>query len=262
MIRSLWTAATGMAAQALNVDVIANNLANVNTAGFKRGRANFQDLMYQQIKSPGAEASASGTQLPTGTQVGLGVRTSGVESIFMEGSIKQTDNPLDLAIEGRGFFQILLPNGELAYSRAGSFSLDNQGQIVTPDGNILQPALNIPADALSINIGPDGTVSVEQPGATSTVIGQIQLVDFSNPAGLTHLGHSIYQASNASGEAIIGNAGENGLGTLAQGMLEMSNVNIVEEMVNLIAGQRAYEMNSKAVQAGDEMLQIANNIRR
>jgi len=262
MIRSLWTAATGMAAQALNVDVIANNLANVNTAGFKRGRANFQDLMYQQIKSPGAEASTSGTQLPTGIQVGLGVRAAGVESVFMEGSIKQTDNPLDLAIEGRGFFQILLPNGELAYTRAGSFSLDSQGQIVTPDGNILQPALNIPADTLSINISADGTVSVEQPGAVSTVIGQIQLVDFSNPAGLTHLGHSLYQSSNASGEPITGNAGENGFGTLAQGMLEMSNVNIVEEMVNLIAGQRAYEMNSKAVQAGDEMLQIANNIRR
>ncbi|OIO68425.1 MAG: flagellar basal-body rod protein FlgG [Zetaproteobacteria bacterium CG12_big_fil_rev_8_21_14_0_65_55_1124] len=262
MIRALWTAATGMAAQALNVDVIANNLANVNTTGFKRGRANFQDLMYQQIKSAGAEASAAGTQLPTGIQVGLGVRAAGIESIFLEGSFKNTSNPLDLAIEGRGFFQILMPNGDLAYTRAGAFSMDNQGQIVTSDGNVLQPAITIPPDALTINIGADGTVSVEQPGGASTVVGQIQLADFSNPAGLTHLGHSLFQANNASGQAITGNAGANGLGNLGQGTLEMSNVNIVEEMVNLIAGQRAYEMNSKAVQAGDEMLQTANNIRR
>jgi len=262
MIRSLWTAATGMAAQALNVDVIANNLANVNTTGFKRGRANFQDLMYQQIKSAGAEASSAGTQLPTGIQVGLGVRAAGVESIFLEGSFKDTSNPLDLAIEGRGFFQILQPNGDMAYSRAGSFNLDSQGQLVTPDGNVLQPAITIPSDAMTINIGGDGTVSVDQPGGASTVIGQIQLADFSNPAGLTHLGHSLFQVSNSSGEPIVGNAGENGFGSLGQGMLEMSNVNIVEEMVNLIAGQRAYEMNSKAVQAGDEMLQTANNIRR
>jgi flagellar basal-body rod protein FlgG len=262
MIRALWTAATGMAAQALNVDVIANNLANVNTTGFKRGRANFQDLMYQQVKSAGAEASSAGTQLPTGTQIGLGVRTSGIESIFLEGSFKDTSNPLDMAIEGRGFFQIQMPNGDLAYTRAGAFSLDSQGQLVTADGNVLQPAITIPSDAIAINISNDGTVSAQQPGGTSSVLGQIQLADFSNPAGLTHLGHSLFQASNASGEAITGNPGVNGLGSLGQGMLEMSNVNIVEEMVNLIAGQRAYEMNSKAVQAGDEMLQTANNIRR
>ncbi len=262
MIRSLWTAATGMAAQALNVDVIANNLANVNTSGFKRGRANFQDLMYQQIKSAGAEASAAGTQLPTGIQVGLGVQTAGVESIFLEGSFQNTSNPLDIAIQGHGFFQVLLPNGDLAYTRAGNYSLDNQGQIVTADGNVLQPAITIPSDTLHINIATDGTVSVEQPGGTSTVIGQIQLANFSNPAGLTHLGRSLYQPSNASGEPTLGNAGENGFGNIGQGMLEMSNVNIVEEMVNLIAGQRAYEMNSKAVKAGDEMLQTANNIRR
>ncbi len=262
MIRALWTAATGMAAQALNVDVIANNLANVNTTGFKRGRANFQDLMYQQIKSAGAEASSVGTQLPTGIQVGLGVRAAGVESIFLEGSFKDTSNPLDLAIEGRGFFQIQMPNGDLAYTRAGTFSMDSQGQLVTPDGNLLQPGITIPADAMTINISNDGTVSAQQPGAASTVLGQIQLADFSNPAGLTHLGHSLFQTSNASGEAITGSPGVNGMGSIGQGMLEMSNVNIVEEMVNLIAGQRAYEMNSKAVQAGDEMLQTANNIRR
>lgn len=262
MIRSLWTAATGMTAQNLNVDVIANNLANVNTTGFKRGRANFQDLMYQQIKSPGADASSAGTQVPTGIQVGLGVKAAGVENIFLEGSLKPTGNPLDFAIQGRGFFQIQMPNGELAYSRAGSFSQDSQGQIVTADGNVLQPAVNIPSDALSISVGADGTVSVLQPGGVSSVLGQIQLADFSNPAGLEMLGNSLFRPSNASGEAILGTPGDSGLGSIGQSMLEMSNVNIVEEMVNLIAGQRAYEMNSKAIKAADEMLQTANNIRQ
>lgn len=261
MIRALWTAATGMTAQNLNVDVIANNLANVNTTGFKRGRANFQDLMYQQIKSPGADASAAGTQVPTGIQVGLGVKAAGVENIFLEGSLKPTGNPLDFAIEGRGFFQIQMPNGELAYSRAGSFSLDSQGQIVTADGNVLQPAVNIPSDALSISVGADGTISVLQPGGVSSVLGQIQLADFSNPAGLELMGNSMYRPSNASGDATLGTPGENGVGTIGQNMLEMSNVNVVEEMVNLIAGQRAYEMNSKAIKAADEMLHTANNIR-
>lgn len=262
MIRSLWTAATGMTAQALNVDVIANNLANVNTAGFKRGRANFQDLMYQQLKSAGADASSAGTEIPTGLQVGMGVRAAGIENIFLQGSFQQTGNSLDLAIEGRGFFEIQMPDGEPAYTRAGAFSIDSQGRIVTPDGNILQPAINIPPDALSITISSDGTVSVEQPGAVSTVVGQLQLADFSNPAGLKLLGESLYQSTNSSGEPTTGTAGENGLGSIGQGMLEMSNVNIVEEMVNLIAGQRAYEMNSKAVKASDEMLHIANNMRQ
>ncbi|MES0371894.1 MAG: flagellar basal-body rod protein FlgG [Mariprofundaceae bacterium] len=262
MMRSLWTAATGMAAQNMNVDVISNNLANVNTAGFKRGRANFQDLMYQQIKAPGAEASSAGTQLPSGIQIGLGVQTASVSHNFSEGSFQTTNNKLDLAIKGRGFFQILLPTGDLAYTRAGSFSVDAQGQVVTAGGNILQPALTIPADAISINVADDGTVSVEQPGSVSTIVGQIQLVDFINPGGLTMLGSSRYQSSNASGEPITGNPGSDGFGGLGQGMLEMSNVNMVEEMVNLIAGQRAYEMNSKAIQAADEMLQTANSIRR
>ncbi len=262
MMRSLWTAATGMAAQSMNVDVISNNLANVNTAGFKRGRANFQDLMYQQVKAPGAEASAAGTQLPSGIQIGLGVQTASVSHNFSEGSFQTTSNPMDLAIKGSGFFQILMPTGDLAYTRSGAFSVDAQGQVVTADGNILQPAITIPADALSVNISDDGTVSVEQPGAASTVVGQIQLVDFINPGGLTMLGSSLYQSSNASGEPITGNPNSNGFGGLGQGMLEMSNVNMVEEMVNLIAGQRAYEMNSKAIQAADEMLQTANSIRR
>lgn len=262
MMRSLWTAATGMAAQNMNVDVIANNLANVNTAGFKRGRANFQDLMYQQIKAPGAEASAAGTQLPSGIQIGLGVQTASVSQNFSEGSFQTTNNKLDLAIKGRGFFQVLMPSGDLAYTRAGAFSVDAQGQLVSADGNIVQPAITIPADVLSINVAEDGTVSVEQPGSVSTVVGQIQLVDFINPGGLTMLGSSMFQSSNASGEPITGNPGTNGLGGIGQGMLEMSNVNMVEEMVNLIAGQRAYEMNSKAIQAADEMLQTANSIRR
>lgn len=262
MIRALWTAATGMAAQNINVDVIANNLANVNTAGFKRARANFQDLMYQKVQMPGAEASASGTQIPNGIQIGLGTQTAGIETLFTEGNFQQTGNPLDLAIKGPGFFQIQLANGDLAYTRSGAFSVDAQGQIVTPQGDLLEPAITIPQDALSINIAPDGTVSVEQPGGIASVVGQIQIVNFANPAGLSKLGNSLFQTTNASGEPIVGNPSENGLGSIGQRMLEMSNVNMVEEMVNLIAGQRAYEMNSKAIQAADEMLQTANNVRR
>ncbi len=262
MMRSLWTAATGMAAQSLNVDVISNNISNVNTTGFKRGRANFQDLMYQQIKAPGSEASAAGTQLPTGIQVGLGVKTASVDSIFSEGSFQQTNNALDLTIQGRGFFQVQLPNGDTAYTRDGKFSLDSQGQIVTQNGDLVLPGITIPTDAQNVQISPDGTVSVTQPGATQSVLGQIQIADFINPSGLTHLGSNLYQPSNGSGDAVVGNPNENGMGSLGQGMLELSNVSMVEEMVNLIAGQRAYEMNSKAIQAADEMLQTANSVRR
>jgi len=262
MIRSLWTAATGMAAQNTNVDVISNNLANVNTAGFKKSRANFEDLMYQQIKTPGSEASSSGTQVPSGIQIGLGVRTVATQSMFTEGSFQQTGNQFDLAIEGKGFFQLQLADGTTAYTRNGSFSLDSQGQIVTQNGDILQPALSVPTDTIRVDISADGTVTATQPNAVSSVLGQIQLVDFSNPSGLVKLGRSLYQETNASGAAATSNAGSNGVGTLQQGSLEMSNVNVVEEMVNLIAGQRAYEMNSKAVQAADEMLQSANNIKR
>jgi len=262
MMRALWTAATGMAAQSLNVDVISNNIANVNTTGFKRGRANFQDLMYQQIKAPGSEASAAGTQLPTGIQVGLGVQTTSVDRIFSEGSFQQTDNPLDMTIQGRGFFQIQMASGDLAYSRDGKFSLNAQGQLVTQNGDLLSPVITIPTDAQSIQISPDGTVSVVQQLGLQSIVGQIQLADFINPAGLAHLGYNLFQSSNSSGEAISGSPSQNGLGSIGQGMLEMSNVSMVEEMVNLIAGQRAYEMNSKAIQAADEMLQTANNVRR
>ncbi|MDX8396550.1 MAG: flagellar basal-body rod protein FlgG [Mariprofundaceae bacterium] len=262
MMRALWTAATGMSAQNTNVDVIANNLANVNTSGYKRGRANFQDLMYQQVKAPGSEASSAGTQLSSGIQIGLGVQTASVESIFSEGSFQQTNNPLDLAIKGRGFFEVALPDGSSAYTRAGSFSMNSQGQIVTANGDPVQPAITVPADAQSITVGEDGTVSAVLPGAVTSIVGQIQLVDFSNPGGLVRMGNSSYKESNSSGAPIAGAPGTNGLGGLGQGMLEMSNVNMVEEMVNLIAGQRAYEMNSKAIQAADEMLQTANSIRR
>jgi len=262
MMRSLWTAATGMAAQSLNVDVISNNISNANTTGFKRGRANFQDLMYQQIKSPGSEASSSGTQVPTGIQIGLGVKTASVSSIFSEGSFQQTGNPLDLTIQGRGFFQIQLPNGDTAYTRDGKFSLDSQGQLVTQNGDPLLPSVSIPTDAQTIHISADGTVSAIQTGGVQTVLGQIQIADFINPAGLTHMGSNLFQASNASGQAVIGSPSQNGLGSIGQGMLEMSNVSMVEEMVNLIAGQRAYEMNSKAIKAADEMLQTANNVKR
>ncbi len=262
MLRSLWTSATGMSAQTTNVDVIANNLANVNTAGFKRGRAQFQDLMYQKVQVPGAQASSAGTEVPTGIQVGLGVRTASVQSIFSAGNFQQTGNPLDLAIQGRGFFQVQMANGDLAYTRNGSFTVDSLGQLVTQDGDLVQPAINIPSDALSITIAQDGTVSVQQPGNVSSSVGQLQLADFSNPAGLEHKGHSLFAETNASGAAIIGNPSINGLGSVAQGSLEMSNVNVVEEMVNLIAGQRAYEMNSKALKASDQMLQAASNLTR
>jgi len=250
-----------MTAQALNVDVISNNLANVNTAGFKRGRANFQDLMYQQVSAAGSQNSA-GNEVPSGVQVGLGVRTAGVSRIFSEGSFQQTGNPLDMAIEGRGFFEVQLPNGDPGYTRAGSFSVDSQGQLVTQDGYIVQPAMTIPNDALSIGISSDGTVSVVQPGNVQTTVGQIQLSDFSNPGGLTAIGHSIFKESQASGTPTTGTPGSNGIGSIAQSTLEMANVNTVEEMVNLIAAQRAYEMNSKSIQAADEMLQMANGIKR
>lgn len=262
MLKALWIAATGMEAQNLNIDVISNNLANVNTPGFKKDRADFEDLMYQTIKLVGAPATSQ-TQVPTGISIGQGVRPVAVQKIFSQGDYKQTNNPLDLAIEGDGFFQILLPNGDLAYTRAGSFKLDRDGRIVTADGDPLQPEITIPQDAEAINIGQDGTVSVLQPGNTTpTQLGQIQLVRFINPAGLKSIGRNLFMPTESSGEPILGIPGENGFGTIAQGYLEMSNVSVVEEMVNMIIAQRAYEINAKAIQTADEMLQMANNIKR
>lgn len=262
MIRALWTAASGMQAQQKNIDVVAHNLANVNTTGFKRSRADFQDLIYQNLKSTGAPAT-NATQVPTGIQIGLGTRLAAVTKIFSPGDFTQTGNELDIAIEGDGFFQIQQPDGTTGYSRAGAFKRDSTGRVVTPEGNPLLPEIVIPNNATKINIGSDGTVSVQQAGQNApTTVGNIQLATFSNPSGLSAQGKNICLPSDASGTATTGTPGLEGLGAIAQGLLEMSNVNVAEEMVNMIVGQRAYEINSKAVQASDEMLQTANNLRR
>ena len=262
MIRSLWTSATGMQAQALNLDVIANNLANVNTAGFKKSRAEFQDLLYETIR-PAGTPSSQDSEVPAGIQLGHGTRPSTVLKIFSQGNMENTQNELDLAIEGDGFFQITLPNGEIAFTRDGAFKLDSDGRMVNSDGFALEPEITIPSDALSISVGLDGTVSVLQAGeTTSSEIGTIELARFINPAGLISMGKNLFMTSEASGDEMTGTAGEDGLGTLAQGFLEMSNVSVVDEMVNMITAQRAYESNSKAIQAADEMLQLANNVKR
>ena len=260
MMRALWSSATGMEAQQLKIDVISNNLANVNTPGYKRSRVDFQDLLYQTQKAPGS-LTAAGTAGPGGVQVGLGVRTGGLQKIHTEGDFQQTQNNLDIAVEGDGFFQVLLPNGELAYSRAGNFRLNSEGTVVTPDGYVLQPEISIPAEATDITIAPDGTVSVTQTGeATSEEVGQIQVARFANPAGLRAMGRNVHLESGASGTPELGTPGENGLGTLAEGFLEMSNVNLVEEMVNMISAQRAYETSSRVISTADEMLQAATRV--
>ncbi len=262
MIRSLWTSATGMQAQALNLDVIANNLANVNTAGFKKSRAEFQDLLYETLR-PAGTSSSQDSQVPAGIQIGHGTRPSTVLKIFTQGNMENTDNELDLAIEGDGFFQIILPNGETSYTRDGAFKLDRDGRMVNSDGFALEPEISIPSDAVSISVGMDGTVSVLQAGdSIPSEIGTIELARFVNPAGLISTGRNLYITSEASGDEMTGIPGEDGLGTLAQGFLEMSNVSVVDEMVNMITAQRAYETNSKSIQTADEMLQIANNIKR
>jgi flagellar basal-body rod protein FlgG len=262
MMRSLWSAATGMQAQTLNIDVISNNLANVSTSGFKKSRADFQDLLYQTLRSPGVSSSAD-TQVPTGIQVGLGVRPAATQKMFSEGDFSHTENQLDMAIEGNGFFQVTQPNGDIAYTRAGTFKLDSDGRIVTSDGYPLEPEITIPADATSVSIGSDGTVSAILPGQTQpSSIGNIELASFINPAGLNNIGRNLYTQSAASGDPATGTPGEDNFGSIAQGYLEMSNVSVVDEMVNMITAQRAYETNSKTIQASDEMLQTANNLRR
>lgn len=262
MLRTLWTAATGMQAQNLNIDVISNNLANVNTAGFKRGRADFQDLLYETLR-PAGVASAAGNEVPTGIQIGHGVRPVATQRIFLQGDLQHTKNQLDMAIEGAGFFQILQPNGEIAYSRAGAFKVDGEGRVVNSDGYLLSPEITIPADATAVSVGSDGTISVLQAGAAdATEIGSVELVNFINPAGLQGIGRNLMIETTASGAPIAGTPGEDGLGTLAQGFVEMSNVNVVDEMVGMITAQRAYELNSKAIQAADDMLQTASTIKR
>lgn len=263
MIRALYSAGSGMSAQQMNVDNIAHNLANANTTGFKMRRAQFQDLLYQNFIQPGA-AAGSQTVVPSGLQVGLGTRPSSNEIIFSQGNFQSTSNPLDVVIQGRGFFQVRRPNGEIAYSRSGAFHLDRDGNMVTAEGNPLEPQITIPQEAQSITIAGDGTVSYVQPGQTAAqVAGQIQLANFTNPAGLNSVGDSLFTPTDASGEPSIGNpGGQEGMGTLLQGYLEQSNVSVVEEFINMIVSQRAYEANAKVVKAADEMYGQVNNLRQ
>lgn len=257
MIRSLWTASTGMEAQQLRMDVIANNLANVNTPGFKRSRADFQDLLYQTLKAPGT-ASTAGNLLPVGIQIGHGTRTASVHRQFQQGSLQQTNQMLDIAIEGNGFFQIVLPSGETAYSRSGAFQIDSEGNLVNSEGFLLEPQITIPSAAVDVTIGSDGTITVTMDQqAQAEELGQIQLARFLNPSGLRSMGRNLYLPTDASGDAVAANPGEDGMGSLAQGYLEMSNVSLVEEMVNLITTERGYEFSSKILKASDEMLQVA-----
>ncbi len=252
--RALWIAKTGLDAQQTRMAVISNNLANVNTIGYKKSRAIFEDLVYQNIRQVGAQTTQN-TELPTGLQLGTGVRTVATEKLHSQGNMQQTDNSLDIAVSGRGYFQILMPNGDINYTRDGSFKLDSTGQIVTAGGMTLEPNITIPADASSISIGRDGTVSVIQPGSADSVeVGQVQLADFINPSGLSPIGENLFSESVASGAPATGIPGDAEFGSVLQGSLETSNVNVVEELVNMIETQRAYEMNSKAISTTDEML--------
>src|SRR5699024_6643444 len=255
MIRSLWISTTGLESQQTNMDVISNNLANVNTTGFKRGRAVFEDLMYQTMRQPGAQIGAA-NQLPTGLQIGTGVRTVAMERIHTPGNLKDTGNSLDVAIQGRGFLQVEMPDGTEAYTRDGTLQVDQDGQLVTSGGYPIQPPVNIPDNALKIEITRDGTVSVTQPGATgvSIEVGQLELATFINPAGLQSEGENLYVETDASGPANFAQPGLDGAGLILQNYVETSNVNVAEELVNMITTQRAYEMNSKAIQTSDQML--------
>lgn len=251
-----------MQAQQLNIDNIANNLANASTAGFKRSRVEFQDILYQNLRQPGT-ASTTSTTFPVGLQIGLGSAAVSTERIFAQGDFRATENPLDLVIQGAGFFQVRLANGETAYTRAGSFHRDANGTIVTASGDALEPQIQIPNDAIDITIGSDGTVSVVQRGQTqATQVGQIQLVTFANPSGLRAEGNNLFSQTDASGQPITGAPGTNGMGTLRQGFVEQSNVNIVEELVSMILSQRAFETNSKVIQTSDEMMRQINNSAR
>ena len=262
MIRSLWSGATGMIAQQTNLDVVSNNLANVNTSGYKKVRADFQDLMYQIDREPGAPVDPA-SMIPTGIQVGLGTRVVGTSRIMGEGNIQVTGNPTDVAIEGDGFYQVTLPDGTLAYTRDGAWRIDGNGQIVTSDGFLLEPAITIPDNMKELIISTTGQVSVLLPGDPNPQeIGQIQLARFVNPGGLRASGKNLFLETPASGAPIVGNPGDDGLGATLQRVLEMANVQVVEEMVNMIVAQRAYEANSKTISTADELLRIANNLRR
>jgi len=261
MMRALYTAASGMKAQQLNLDVTSNNLANVNTTGFKAFRAEFQDLHYQMLRQPGAQVTSNITS-PEGTQIGMGSTVVGTPRFFAQGDFQHTENPFDLAIQGDGFFRINMPDGSLAYTRDGSFKIDVNGNLTTSDGFPVDPNITIDPSASNVTIGSDGTVSQTANNST-TVVGQIQLVRFVNPVGLETAGKNLYKSSPASGAEITGVAGtDSGFGTIAQGILEMSNVRVADEMIRMIVSMRAYEANSKAIQTADEMLQVANNSKR
>ena len=261
MTQALWIAKTGLDAQQTKMSVISNNLANASTSGFKRSRAVFEDLLYQNQRQPGAQSSQD-TMYSSGLMIGTGVRTVATEKLFTQGNLSQTENPLDIAIEGRGFLQVLLPDGSLAYTRDGSMQVDNQGQLVTASGYAIQPSINIPADAQSITIAVDGTVSVSLQGSSQTTqVGSIQLADFINSSGLQAKGGNLLIETTSSGSPQVGLPGVNGLGSLLHGFIENSNVNVVEELVSMIETQRAYEVSSKAISANDEMLRyISNNL--
>lgn len=258
MNQALWIAKTGLDAQQTRMSVISNNLANVNTTGFKQDRAVFEDLLYQTIRQPGAQTTTD-NQLPSGLMIGTGVRTVATEKLHTQGNIIQTDNALDVAIDGRGYFQILMPDGDLAYTRDGTFQINADGDMVMSNGYLLDPGINIPDDVQSVTIGADGTVSITQPGDNEpTVIGEIELADFVNPAGLQPVGENLFKETGASGVPIVGTPTLDGLGRVIGGALETSNVNVVTELINMIETQRAYEMNSKAISTADQMLQYAS----
>lgn len=259
MFQSLYIAKSGLDAQQMRLTTISNNLANVNTTGFKRDRAIFEDLLYQTVRQPGASSSQD-TQLPSGLSLGTGVRVVATEKLFTQGNFTQTNNVLDLAIQGRGFFEVLLPTGTTAYTRDGSFQIDSQGQLVTSSGYAVQPAITIPANTSSVTIGEDGTVTATITGsATATQIGNLQLIDFVNATGLQALGGNLFAETTSSGAPQASIPGVNGVGSLIQGAIETSNVNVVEELVGMIEAQRGYEMNAKAIETADNMLQYLNN---
>ncbi|MBM3556458.1 MAG: flagellar basal-body rod protein FlgG [Alphaproteobacteria bacterium] len=261
-MRSLSIGATGMLAQQLNVEVISNNIANLNTTAHKRQRAEFQDLIYQNLRRIGASSSDAGTVVPAGIQVGVGVKTSAVYRITEQGNLTLTENPLDVAIQGKGFFRVTLPDGTDAYTRAGSFQISSTGQVVNQDGFVVQPAITIPANAMSVSVNTSGQVQVKIPGQVAPqTLGTFDVVTFVNDAGLEALGSNLFSETPASGAPTIGTAGLNGVGTILQGFLETSNVNAVQEITNLISAQRAYEMNSKVITASDEMLRTVTQLR-
>ena len=262
-MQALRTAATGMAAQQMNVEVISNNIANMNTVGYKKQRAEFQDLLYQTLQQAGAQSSDQGTVVPTGVQIGAGVKAGSVYRISTQGALTATGNQYDLAINGRGFFQVLTPTGDIAYSRAGNFSTNDQGQLVTQDGYQVQPAISIPQDATNVTISQSGQVQVTQPGNTTpAVVGQLELASFTNEGGLSAQGGNLFLQTGASGAPITGTPGNQGFGTLMQGYTEASNVDPVTEITSLIVAQRAYEMNSKVISTADNMLQVANQVKQ